>query len=56
MTRFVFAVITILLATTSAVHAQPKLDEEAVHNLHKISVRLLTSMTATSSRRSWPTT
>jgi uncharacterized protein (TIGR02246 family) len=33
MTRFVFAVITILLATTSAVHAQPKLDEEAVHNL-----------------------
>jgi uncharacterized protein (TIGR02246 family) len=33
MTRFVFAVIAMLLATTSAVRAQPKLDEEAVHNL-----------------------
>jgi uncharacterized protein (TIGR02246 family) len=33
MTRFVFAAIAILLATTSAVRAQAKLDEEAVHNL-----------------------
>jgi uncharacterized protein (TIGR02246 family) len=33
MTRFVPAAIAILLAATSAVRAQTKLDEEAVHNL-----------------------
>jgi len=33
MTRFATAVIALFLATTSAAHAQTKLDEQAVHNL-----------------------